>query len=149
MGSIDADSMFTKMNMEMAAKQVAMEYMESNLKMENVDYCKAQVYIASALTRKQVVSCGIARWIPRRKSSQGTKPGVTTSEITTRRPRSKKTLEGSIARPHLNKDHQLHHHHQEGGKPEDRRAMCKEEQGWLGDGESQHAPPPVNQPPPR
>ena len=86
-GSIDADSMFTKMRMQMAAKQVAQEFIESNIKLQNIDYRKAQVYVASALSREEVVKCGLARLIPRRLSNRGTKPGVTTAEITTRRPR--------------------------------------------------------------
>ena len=72
------------MNMYMAAKQAAQEYLESGIEIDNIDIRQAQVYIASAWTREKVVQEGLAKLIPRRKYKHGSKPGITTKELNTK-----------------------------------------------------------------
>ena len=82
--SIDANAMYTKMCMRFAAKEVSEEYINSSMDIEGVDYRKAVVYLASAMTRIQVIKAGMCKLIPKRRYKKGPKPGVTSSEIWTR-----------------------------------------------------------------
>ena len=50
MGSIDAEAMYTNMDMNMAAIEVAKKWLESGMLIENMDVRNAQVFIASSLS---------------------------------------------------------------------------------------------------
>ena len=54
--------MFYRMNMELAAREAALEYLESGVEIQNVDYRSAAIYIAHSIPRGKVVQCGLANW---------------------------------------------------------------------------------------
>ena len=60
--------------MDEAAKECAAEYLESGIDIENVEFCQAQIYVATVLIRDRVVKAGMAKIIPARYFKKGPKP---------------------------------------------------------------------------
>ena len=54
---------------------------ESSVEIVNVDYETAVLFIASNSSQEQVNSWGMGKYVPRRKSKNGVRPGATTEEL--------------------------------------------------------------------
>ena len=65
-------------------KEIADEYLGSEMKVKNVDYRAAVCYLASRMKRPEIVEAKLQRLVPRRKHVRGKAPGGTTKENVTR-----------------------------------------------------------------
>ena len=54
------------------------------MKIKGVNIRKALVFIASSLTREEVVASGLGKIVPRRRYKHGPSPGVTSPKLWTR-----------------------------------------------------------------
>ena len=85
-GSLDVRALYPSLDHEGTAAMVATFVEESEVNIQGVDWRAAQVFIASNMTRKEVVKQGLKKIIPRRLKRKGPRPGPTTSELWAKRP---------------------------------------------------------------
>ena len=78
---MDVVALYPSLNQKEDAREVAGEYLESNLKIEGVDIRDAVVYLAVNCERSEIIKDGMTSLIPRRLHRKGTKPTIRSKEL--------------------------------------------------------------------
>ena len=81
---MDAVSLFNRVNVPRVAREVGLEYLESEMVIEDVDIRQAAIYVATCCPDSELKEYGLDKIVPRRLYNKGRTPGITTKEIVTR-----------------------------------------------------------------
>jgi hypothetical protein len=87
--SMDVKALYSSLDQQQSARDVAAEFLHSQMDIQDVDVRAAVVYIASTCTKKKLQKDRLDHLIPVRLHKRGAKPGLKTKELSGGMPRSK------------------------------------------------------------
>ena len=73
---------FPNLDIDQTADEVKLEIMESKVELKGVNVDEVGLFLACAMTQKEVDKEGLTHVVPRRRFNQGTRPGLTCPAIT-------------------------------------------------------------------
>ena len=76
-GSADVTALYPSIDVEFAAKKVCEVFMDSEVKVAEVDTKELGLYLALNKTNAQLEECGLAEYCPTRKTKRGRPPTIT------------------------------------------------------------------------
>ena len=83
-GSADIVNLFPSIKKKIAGQDIFEMVMKSKVKLENINYESAAIYIATTCTRAEIYNVGLSRVVPIRRFKRGPTPGLTNPELTKR-----------------------------------------------------------------
>ena len=79
LASMDVTSLYPSIDQQDLADIVRKTFLESDMKVDNVDYKAASLYLALTVSKEELEKDGLQQWVPRRTTIKGRKPMVRTS----------------------------------------------------------------------
>ena len=79
--STDVSGMYPALDIEVIAKWLAEEYLQSDLEILNIDHLELALYLAVTNNQTELDNLGLTEVVHTRVASSGARPGVTTKEV--------------------------------------------------------------------
>ena len=81
-GSMDVDSFYPNIDIDVAAEEAKLEVIESEVTVEGVDTDEVALFLACSMTQEEIDLEGLTNVVPKRRCNKGPRPGLTSKAIT-------------------------------------------------------------------